>query len=290
MTIAQSTSLPDDCTPVLVSERKRHTSDFQDAWPLSPSASNVYEFSPEELVDKALKALQEAGIQLIEWKTLLYRRMGVPVILKDFHYLVPDEQLPLASKVLEEDQGLPRSIPPSLLLSTGGEIYSKATLYRVTRYTSPARAQHLVLYPSSFPSFAPSELELQPRITSDPSPLCTEVLVPTPPAVYASIIRMMQSWTHYDATRMTLESDLSELIGSRMNGLCRRVRGHGGRGAVQRPPGRLEVGNAARVVEEWRDTHQFREEERWIADALVHVVSGEWSVEDIPWADPLHRL
>ena len=57
-------------------------SDFQNARPQSPSASNVYEFSPEDLVDKALRALQEAGVQLIEWKTLLYRRMGVPVILK----------------------------------------------------------------------------------------------------------------------------------------------------------------------------------------------------------------
>ncbi|KAI0663748.1 hypothetical protein C8Q70DRAFT_906522 [Cubamyces menziesii] len=264
-------------------------SDFQDSRPQSPSASNVYEFSPEELVDKALRALQEAGVQLIEWKTLLYRRMGVPVILKDFHYLVPDEQLQLASKVLEEVQGLPRSIPPPLLMSTGGEFYSKATLYRVTRYTSAARAQHLVLYPSSFPAFAPSELEFQPRLTCLPDPLCKEVLVPTPSAAYASLIRMMRSYTRYDATRITLESDLSELIGYNLYGfdgyvdtddeeLCEDLQ------VDQRVEG------AVRVVEEWRDTEQFREEERWIADALVLVVSGTWSVEDVPWADPLHRL
>ena len=46
------------------------------------SVSYIYELSPEELVDKALKALQNAGVQLIEWKSLLYRRMGVPLIIK----------------------------------------------------------------------------------------------------------------------------------------------------------------------------------------------------------------
>ncbi|KAI0323404.1 hypothetical protein GY45DRAFT_1406172 [Cubamyces sp. BRFM 1775] len=257
------------------------------ARPLTSIATDIYECPPEELVDKALKTLQETGLQLIEWRTLIYRRMGVPVILKDYHYLVPDEQLSLASKVLEEDQGLSRSSPSRLQLSTGGEIYSKATLFRVTRYTSAARVQHLVLYPYSFPSFSPSELELKPRLTSCPSPLCKEVLVPTPRAMYASLIRMMRSYTRYDATRMTLESDLSELIGYHLYELdgyvdmddeeqCRVLQ-------VDR-----SVENAVRVVEEWRDSQRCPEEERWIADALVLVVSGEWSVEDIPWASDHH--
>ena len=45
-------------------------------------SADVYEYSPEELVDKALKTLQDAGIELIEWSSLLYRRMNVPVIVK----------------------------------------------------------------------------------------------------------------------------------------------------------------------------------------------------------------
>ena len=36
---------------------------------------------PEELVDVALHKLQVAGFELIEWRTPLYRRMCVPVIL-----------------------------------------------------------------------------------------------------------------------------------------------------------------------------------------------------------------
>ena len=180
-------------------------------------------------------------------------------------------------------------MPPPLLLSTGGGFYSKATLYRITRYISVARAQHLVLYPTSFSAFAPSELRLKPRLTSLPMLLCKEILVPTPPAAYASLIRMMRSYTRYDATRSTLESDLSELIGYHLYGFD---------GYVDTDDDELcedlqvdqKVEDAVRVVEEWRDTQQFREEERWIADALVLVVSGKWSVEDIPWTDPLHRL
>ncbi|KAJ8456538.1 hypothetical protein ONZ51_g12064 [Trametes cubensis] len=283
-----STPPPLDCPPVLESERRRRTFEFQDYRPLSPYASNIYQLSPEELVDKALNALQGANIQLIEWKTLLYQRMGVPVVSKDFHYLVPDIHILLASAILEEDQGLPQSIPPPLLLRTGGEIYSKATLYRVTRYTSAARAQHLVIYPASFISYAPSELEPKPYLTSLSSPLCKTVLVPTPPAMYASLIRLIRSYTRYDPTRMMLESDLSELIGYHLYGL---------QGYVDVDDEVLcedlqvlrRVEDAVRVVKEWRDTHRFREEERWIADALVNVVSGKWSCEDIPWAEPVHK-
>lgn len=70
-------------SPAIMLRTPRDTQDyFQDAPPSSPSASTVHASSPEQLVDKALHALEKAGVQLIEWKSLLYRRMGVPVILK----------------------------------------------------------------------------------------------------------------------------------------------------------------------------------------------------------------
>ena len=37
---------------------------------------------PAVLVDKALQTLQREGIQVIEWRALLYRRMKVPVFVK----------------------------------------------------------------------------------------------------------------------------------------------------------------------------------------------------------------
>ena len=46
------------------------------------TTKDVFESSPEELVDIALSRLQAAGIQLIEWMALLYRRMDVPIIIR----------------------------------------------------------------------------------------------------------------------------------------------------------------------------------------------------------------
>ncbi|KAI9061127.1 hypothetical protein FKP32DRAFT_1576640 [Trametes sanguinea] len=256
--------------------------DFRDAHPFSSSASNVYEYSPEELVDKALRALQEAGIQLIEWLSLLHRRMNVPVIIKDFHYLVPDDQLDLAHKVLREDQGLPRSIPPPLLLKTGGDFYAKASMYRVTRYTSVALAQHLVLYPASIASYAPTELELKSRLTSLSCPLCETILVPKPPAVYASILRMMRSYTRYAPTRITLESQLSELIGYHLYGLEGGYIDTDDEDQCEECEVDQRVEEATRIVEEWRATGQLRDEDGWVADTLADIVRGKRTVEDVP--------
>ncbi|KZP04084.1 hypothetical protein FIBSPDRAFT_968445 [Athelia psychrophila] len=55
---------------------------------------------PEERVDMALHRLQVAGFEPIEWGTPLYRRMGVPVILMHHSYLIEDEKLDRASKLL----------------------------------------------------------------------------------------------------------------------------------------------------------------------------------------------
>ena len=55
---------------------------FANLLPLKVDPSPNWEYSPEELVDKSLKALQATGIQLTEFLSILYRRMGVPVIIK----------------------------------------------------------------------------------------------------------------------------------------------------------------------------------------------------------------
>ncbi|KAL1949849.1 hypothetical protein VTO73DRAFT_8730 [Trametes versicolor] len=255
---------------------------FQEARPYPPSASNIYASSPEQLVDRALHALQEAGVELIEWKTLLFRRMGVPVALKNFHYLVPDAEFARASRILEEDEGLLLSLPPWLLLWVGGDFYSKAKMHRVTRDTSLGFARHLVLYPASFPAYLPSELAPQPRSTALAHPRCATVLVPSPPAVYAGILRMMRSYTLCDPARKTLASDLSELIGYHLYEL---VDGYVHDGDEER----LEVGrrveDAVRVVQGWRRGGEPRDEEGWIAEALEDVVSGKLDIGDIPWAE-----
>jgi len=43
--------------------------------------SNILDNHPAEVVEIALNALQRAGIQMIEWRALLYRRMRVPILV-----------------------------------------------------------------------------------------------------------------------------------------------------------------------------------------------------------------
>ncbi|EJF64501.1 hypothetical protein DICSQDRAFT_51896 [Dichomitus squalens LYAD-421 SS1] len=255
-------------------------------YPPKDDTSNIYEFSPEELVDKALKTLQNAGIELIEWSSLLHRRMNVPVIIKNFSYLVPDDKLDAASKLLADGEGLPRSQPPPLLIRTGGDFYKKARMYRVTRYTSLALAQHLILYPASFASYAHSDLSPAPRMTSLTEPLCHTVLVPSRPAVYASILRTMKLYPRFDPVRITLQSDLSQLIDYDLYGLdCGYVDIDDDELCEELEVDR-RVEDAMCLVEQWRRADALRDQEGWVGDALFKVVSGLWSVEDLPWSRP----
>ncbi|EMD38754.1 hypothetical protein CERSUDRAFT_81550 [Gelatoporia subvermispora B] len=243
----------------------------------------AHEYSLEELVDQALCTLQTAGIELTEWKSLLYRRMGVPVIIKDYHYLVPDERLDEASEMLL-NQGLPRSSPPTLLTKTGGDFYTKGYMHRLTRSTSLSDAQHLVIYPSSFASFRTTELTPAPRATSLSKPLCTTVLVPHPTAVYSSILRLMTSYSRWSPTRTMLASDLSELIGYNLYGLQE--------GYVDTDDEELceELGvddmvdTAVDIVKSWGCNEEWRPEEDWMGDALASIVSGKGNEEFLPWA------
>jgi hypothetical protein len=56
---------------------------FKEKEPVDCSTpKDVFEHSPEELVDIALSELQAAGIQLIEWRALVNRRMDVPIVIR----------------------------------------------------------------------------------------------------------------------------------------------------------------------------------------------------------------
>ena len=56
--------------------------------PSSPSKENILHYEPAEIVDIALPALQNAGIELIEWGALLQRRMSVPVFVNVYFLIL----------------------------------------------------------------------------------------------------------------------------------------------------------------------------------------------------------
>ena len=197
---------------------------------------------------------------------------------------MPDEHLELASELLSAEESLPRSQPPPLLLRTGGDFYVKARMYRVTRYTSLAFAQHLVLYPASFAAYSSADLSPAPRFTSLHHPLCRTLLIPSPAAVYVSILRMMKAYRHFDATRIVLQSDLSQLIDYHLYGLDCGYVDVDNEELCEALELDRRVDDAVHTVERWRVTDSaLHEADEWIADTLVKIVSGHLSPEEVPW-------
>ncbi|KAK0464606.1 uncharacterized protein EV420DRAFT_1517157, partial [Desarmillaria tabescens] len=135
-------SLPNAINTIIShSDTKSHKED------ISP-----FSLPPETLVEGALWRLNRAGIIVTEWRTLLYRRMNVPLVVCDFSYIVPDDKLQEASEILAS-MGLPLSVPDSLYVATGGDLFSKALLHRITLSAQLGPARFILLHPSSFCSF-----------------------------------------------------------------------------------------------------------------------------------------
>ena len=141
-----------------------------------------------------------------------------------------------------------------------------------------------MLYPLSFASLIRSELICAPHITSLPSPRCETILHPSPPAVFASILRMMLRYPRHCPTRRTLEADLSELIGYHLyrledgyvdvddEELCEALE-------VDR-----RIADAVQIVKAWGWECRWREGEEWMGDALARVVQGSAEIDWLPWA------
>jgi hypothetical protein len=58
------------------------TDPLQHVFPDKQPEDHILNHEPEEVVDLALEKLQEAGIMLVEWHSLLYRRMNVPLVIR----------------------------------------------------------------------------------------------------------------------------------------------------------------------------------------------------------------
>ncbi|KAF9068492.1 hypothetical protein BDP27DRAFT_1421850 [Rhodocollybia butyracea] len=204
--------LTETCIPLMPPKQPKHY------LPLSPPhRTDILDNKPPEVVDIALFVLQRLSVKLIEWQGLAHRRMNVPILLRDYSYLVPDTQVLQASKVLSQ-LGLPLEDPSTHVISISGDFDSRGEYYRITRHTSPFLLQYIVIYPQSFATISDAELE-ETTPSHILSPCCSKVFVPTVPAIYASIMRMMLNYPQHSPTMYQLQSDLSELIGYHLLGL-----------------------------------------------------------------------
>ena len=94
----------------------------------------------------------------------------------------------------------------------------------------------------------------------------------------------MKKYLRYDPTRKFLQSDLSQLIDYHLYGLDCGYINVDDEELCQELEVDRRVEDAVRTVREWRDSDSvFGGEDAWIGDALVNVVSGRWTVEDVPW-------
>ncbi|KDQ11381.1 hypothetical protein BOTBODRAFT_46501 [Botryobasidium botryosum FD-172 SS1] len=239
---------------------------------LGPPAKrqDILNKQPSEVVDLALSRMREMGVQMIEWGTLLYRRMDVPRIMKDYAYVVPDDQVALASNALV-DLGLPLSIPSKFQLSVDGEFQARGRHHRITQHLSTALIQHVIIYPQSFTTLTDDEL-----ITTTPnhisSPLCSTILIPPPPVVFASLVRMMLRYTRFDPTLLALQSDLSELITYHLLGLADGYVDLEDDDEWESKDVDNRIETAVHLIRSWSVDCIWREGEEWIGDALAEVV------------------
>ncbi|KAG7443083.1 uncharacterized protein BT62DRAFT_935405 [Guyanagaster necrorhizus] len=193
--------------------------------------------------------------------------MNVPLVPFNFSYIVPDDKLQEASEVLTSI-GLPLSVPHPIYLSTGGDLFAKALLHRITLSANLGPARFILLYPSSFYPFRPSELESvnQPLFGLDF--LSVPLNVPTTSATYASLVRTAAVYERNNDTRKTLLSELAQLA------LYNLYDGDYGKYSGDEDDdeeSEREIQQAVAVVHE-----------EWIGDALAEVVATA-AYDTLPW-------
>ncbi|OJA09640.1 hypothetical protein AZE42_01387 [Rhizopogon vesiculosus] len=232
----------------------------------------IFDRPSVEVVEIALFALQGAGVELVEWDVLLRMRMGVPRLLHDFSYLVPDDRLEDACNILESI-GLPLYPPSDLVLKSQGDLYVRGHFYRITRSTQPFFINRIYLYPYPLAAFSRSELSEQ-RPFHLSSSRYSNILVPRPSAVRAFIIRTMARYPQYCYTRRVLDNELGELILYFFLGYTLHNLPKGEEEVWQWEDEDRRIAAASNIVKQWCMDREWRQGEKWIGDALASVVTG----------------
>jgi hypothetical protein len=113
--------------------------------------------------------------------------------------------------------------------------------------------------------------------------VCKSILVPSRPAVYASIIRLLLSYRKNCATTNVLRSNLSELIGYDLLGLEDGYLDTNDDEALAAVGLEQRLVDATQVVLQWGTDGVWRPGEEWLGDALRAVVAGTGCIESHPW-------
>lgn len=176
----------------------------------------------------------------------------------------------LASKALS-DLGLPLASHSEFQLKVRGDFEAQGHHYRVTRDESAALSQHLVIYPQSFTTLSDDEL-----IATAPSHIessrCSMVLIPSTPALYASLIRMMLRYTCFNRTLLALHTDVSELITYHLLESSDGFVDIDDDDEWESKEYDRRISDAWYLVRSWGVDQVWRGGEEWIGDALAEIV------------------
>ncbi|KAI0756055.1 hypothetical protein C8Q80DRAFT_1092132 [Daedaleopsis nitida] len=233
---------------------------------------DIFALPLEEIVHTAVSILSERT-RLIAWGALLDCLLGLPRVLKNFTFLVPDEELDDLSAILNSLH-LPIGTLPTYVVSSEGDFLLRGRLHRVSVSTSPQGIQCLHLFPASLPGYIDDELE--------PTPLdrtSITLYAPRPSAVYAGILRIMRKYRQHCAERYRLQSDLELLVNYNLLELEKpSVLAE----SFEVPDMDDRVETAVERIRRWGKAGEWRPGEEFVEDLLIAIVKGEMYPRDLP--------
>ncbi|GJJ07792.1 hypothetical protein Clacol_001997 [Clathrus columnatus] len=240
---------------------------------LSGSSSCLLDYNVREIVDVALYTLKQNGLQPIEWGALLEHRRNVPLVIRNYSYIVDGEKIESASELLTVI-GLPLMPSTGFDLRVAGEFRAKGRFHRITHSILPPLIHHLVLYPQSFIPLLPDELEDVPSIHMMSPRLSPRILAPKPAATYAAHVRMLLAYPYASSTWTNIMSSLSSLIAYGLlemkDGCCPNIEDEDEYWEVRYPE---LAAKALATLREWTCEGKWADGEDWICDVLAAFIN-----------------
>lgn len=212
----------------------------------------------------------------------------ISLLTQDASWILPDEDLPRASRLLTH-LGLPSTPHSDILSAVDGEYHTKALYHAMHPPRRPGLppAQHIVLFPASLITFPLPPTETTCEWAHAPPHASLGKLVrtkgywtPRAQTVYVCLVRMMARYPRGSAERVVLASELQELVDYH---LLKLDMGY----VDEEELGMEEVealdmsGRTRDAIDEMR-SWRWEVEDEWILDALEAILLGEGGYDELP--------